>query len=42
MTEFGVAEYVFGTSIGHLRSEELVNVTEAIFPPTIISGSPYV
>jgi len=37
-TEFGVAEYVFGTSIGHMRSEEAVDVTEAIFPPTIISG----
>jgi hypothetical protein len=36
-TEAGVAEYVFGTSLGRMRSEELVDVTEAIYPPSIIA-----
>jgi len=35
--EAGVAEYVFGSSIGRLRSEEPVSITEAIYPPSIIS-----
>ncbi|ORY38823.1 hypothetical protein BCR33DRAFT_720495 [Rhizoclosmatium globosum] len=37
-TEGGVAEYVFGSSIGYLRSEMNVNKTTAMFAPTLISA----
>ncbi|KAJ3230908.1 hypothetical protein HDU81_004141 [Chytriomyces hyalinus] len=37
-TEAGVSEYVFGSSIGHMRSEmPNLNFTTAIFPPALIS-----
>ncbi|KAJ3298045.1 hypothetical protein HDU79_000896 [Rhizoclosmatium sp. JEL0117] len=38
-TEGGVGEYVFGSSIGVMRSEVGgVNITTAQYPPTLISG----
>lgn len=36
--ESGVGEFVFGSSLGYMRSEMAVNYTTAIFPPTIISS----
>ncbi|KAJ3241654.1 hypothetical protein HDU78_001725 [Chytriomyces hyalinus] len=37
-TEAGVSEYVFGSSIGHMRSEmRNLNFSTAIFPPSLIS-----
>ncbi|KAI9336381.1 hypothetical protein BDR26DRAFT_897118 [Obelidium mucronatum] len=37
-TESGVAEYVFGTSLGIMRSEVPgVNITTAMYPPSLIS-----
>ncbi|ORY38822.1 hypothetical protein BCR33DRAFT_768968 [Rhizoclosmatium globosum] len=35
--ESGVAEYVFGSSLGIMRSETSVNITTAMFPPALIS-----
>ena len=32
----GVGEYVFGTSLGHMRSEESVDVTQLIFAPQLV------
>jgi hypothetical protein len=34
----GSAEYIFGTSLGHLRSEENVTVTEFVFPPQLVDS----
>jgi hypothetical protein len=34
--EIGVAEYVFGTSLGHMRSQEAVNVTTFVMPPQLV------
>lgn len=36
--ESGVGEYVFGNSIGNMRSEMAINFTTAVFPPTIIAA----
>ena len=35
-TAVGGAEYVFGTSLGHMRSEEPVNVTTFVMPPQLV------
>ncbi|ORY38829.1 hypothetical protein BCR33DRAFT_421843 [Rhizoclosmatium globosum] len=36
--EGGVAEYVFGSSLGWMRSEMSVNITTAMYPPQLISA----
>lgn len=35
-TEMGVAEYIFGTSLGHMRSEESVDSSTFVLSPQLI------